>query len=688
MRLFLTRSSTTLLTALLLASCQPEGATSSTTPVGTSSAPRTSDTTTQDTSTFPAMWRHAELETHRKVVAAQTELDKLAKDAVGAEGPVLHELVKGRKVLTMTEYDSLRTSDDIPEGQVGEELEVHSLAFRRAPWAAIDPRGNLKLSWDTLLPARATSVYFGTRLPDDDLAIERYRKHTRDVTSDAKRLHHEVSYPLHRIVGAKYDVAGARMNGRGEVAFRLEVVDETHATTRLHDDRVSFRCSPVPCGDNAAYVQLPTVTMGPFVDKVTTKSATISWTTDVPTMGYVLIRGETGKERLIPGDQPGRRHEIEVLGLHPDEKYRYHVMAVDHRGEVGEGHQGTLRAAPPKGQPFAFAVMSDSRSGNDVGEASYGGVNRQVLVDLLGRAHENGARLIVFAGDLIDGYTTVPSAYRMELRAWQRSAEYVGRHLPIYEGVGNHEALIEAWTSGWAIDRREGANTESVFAELFVNPDNGPMPTKDGDPPYKENVYSFFVGDAHFAVLNSNYRYRSHYDRKDHPAGSAGYREGAVTDEQLQWLDRDLDGARKRGAEHLFVFTHEPSFPNGGHVEDGMYWNGKVEDMNNRRTRFWRTLVKYEALAAFFGDEHNYSRTLVDNGVDPSFSVPVWSIISGGAGAPYYAQDWDVPWARNVRKFSARQHFVLVRIEGDRVTARTIDRAGQEIDRFVMTDRR
>ncbi len=637
----------------------------------------------------PLRWTSENLAKWRKRVKDKADVTKIPETpAVGEPSPVLHDLVEGREVLTMSEFDVRRGRADIPKGAHGALVDVHSLPFRRAPWPRITSDGTLTLKWETLQPRRAISVYFGTSVPEDDLAMPRYRKRSTAVKSDAEGLTHEVAYPLPKLFKAKYDIARTRATGRGIVEFRFEIVNDEHATTQLHDDRVAFRCEPLPCGEDAKYVQLPTTTMGPAVDMVTPTSAVVSWTTDVPTAGHVLVRGPGRQDRLVASSNPGKRHEVKLAKLRAATGYRYRVLSIDHRGEVADAGPGTFRTAPDSPEPFSFAVLSDSRSGNDVGEASYGGMNRQVLLDLLTRAYRSDVRFAVFAGDLVDGYASVPNAFRMEIRSWQKSVEPIARHLPIYEGMGNHEALIEAWSPGWAIDRREGPNAETVFAEFVVNPENGPKPAAEGAPPFQENVFSFDYAHAHFAVVNSNYQYRSHYDRKDHPGGGGGFREGAVTDEQLAWLDDDLAAARKRGAKHLFVFTHEPSFPNGGHVQDAMYWHGKVPDMNERRRRFWGTLVKHRVLAAFFGDEHNYSRTLIDETVHASYTTPVWSIISGGAGAPYYAQNESVPWAKNVKAFSAHQHFVRLEVDGDRVVARAVDRTGSEFDRVVLSERR
>jgi hypothetical protein len=116
-----------------------------------------------------------------------------------------------------------------------------------------------------------------------------------------------------------------------------------------------------------------------------------------------------------------------------------------------------------------------------------------------------------------------------------------------------------------------------------------------------------------------------------------------------------------------------------GGLNDSTVPVGDVIDMRNR---FWRIVSAHDkVVAVLFGDEHNYSRTLIDSEVDPSFERPVWQIVSGGAGAPFYVQDTSVPWAHKVRAFSPVNHYCIFAVEGDRVLLSAHSTAGPVIDR-------
>ena len=110
---------------------------------------------------------------------------------------------------------------------------------------------------------------------------------------------------------------------------------------------------------------------------------------------------------------------------------------------------------------------------------------------------------------------------------------------------------------------------------------------------------------------------------------------------------------------HLLVLGHEPAFPVGGHKQDAMWWNGEIPEVNTMRERFWRTLSEHGVVAYISGDEHNYSRSLIGAETVEGATNPVWSIVSGGCGAPYYAQDTPEAYASRVRMFSAQQHYTL-----------------------------
>ncbi|MCL4233245.1 MAG: hypothetical protein KJ042_01870, partial [Deltaproteobacteria bacterium] len=176
-----------------------------------------------------------------------------------------------------------------------------------------------------------------------------------------------------------------------------------------------------------------------------------------------------------------------------------------------------------------------------------------------------------------------------------------------------------------------------------------------------------------------------------------GNLEGYVMDDQFAWMVRVFDEAKNDSRiDHVFLVAQEAMYPNGGHVADAMWYRGGDPADNDgidrryvvaRRDEIWRAFVGTgKAAAAIFGDEHNYNRTWIGSDLDPSYGGGAWQIISGGAGAPYYAPETNVPWAKFVKTFSARENWALFRVKGSHVEIEVRSFAGELIDRAVLKD--
>lgn len=636
-----------------------------------------------DALSTPAPFDDALIDELRRALVASADPSRFeGPPDYGAEPEELADETPTGPQVTPGEMDTRALVEEPEPAERGPRATVNPRLFRRAPRATIAADGTVTVRFAVTRAVPAVSVYYGAEVPEDPFAMARLRRVSTDLAIEEGA--HTVRFDLRGLLREQYDVGRTLTRGHGLLRWRVEALDPSHGTTRVHDGRTAFSCAPLPCTAESELAQLPTVVLGPFVDRVDHESATISFETDVPTAALVALRREGGRVRQARGDV-STRHELSLTGLTPGTRYRYLPLVADGRGRISLGRSATFATwpAPDEDTALRFAVMSDSRSGLGTADEQYAGTNRQVLGDLMLGALREGARFTVFVGDLIDGYRTHAGSVRYELRAWQKATEPVAASMPIYEAMGNHEALIEYWTPGWAVGAVSPTSMEALFGEHFVNPDNGPS-APEGAPPYTENVYSFDAGPAHLAVVNTNYFWRSHFWRDDHPAADRGQGEGWIDDTQLAWLEADLAAARERGQRHLFVFTHEPGFPNGGHVQDGMWWEGRHPEMVARRDRFFRVLSEHGVAAVFHGDEHNYSRTRVHGGLVDGLERPLWQIISGGAGAPYYAQAREVPWASDVAAFDARQHFVLIDIDGEAARARVVSRTGETIDRFDL----
>jgi hypothetical protein len=130
-----------------------------------------------------------------------------------------------------------------------------------------------------------------------------------------------------------------------------------------------------------------------------------------------------------------------------------------------------------------------------------------------------------------------------------------------------------------------------------------------GPEPCPHTTYSFDYQNAHFVALNVYCTEDSHWGI-----------DGGITDVIYDWLAADLAAT---DAEHIFVFGHEPAFPQPDEKTGLIRHQGwSLDEYPEARDRFWQ-LLKDEGVAAYFcGHSHNYSAVRIDG---------VWQIEAGQA---------------------------------------------------------
>lgn len=425
----------------------------------------------------------------------------------------------------------------------------------------------------------------------------------------------------------------------------------------------------------------PCVVEGPFIDLIKPYGATISFETDSPTNASAFIDGRTYSDGLM-----AEHHEIEITGLKADTYYDYSLAINDQR------YPGSysFKTAPDLGSPsFKFAFLSGSPERCTEGDSCLaGGVNYNALSSLMIDAYNRKADLLVVGGDLVNGCCAIEDDYRLQLEAWKDVSELVGSAMPIYEVVGNQEALIDACEDesicGIGFDKPDGRglSAEAVFAEEFVNPrDSFPKEENATSPSYSENAYYFDYANSRFIVLNTNYWYSSD------PAQFGGNQEEYVMDNQLQWVASLLDDAGDNPyIKHIFLIGHEPIFRNDGKL-DGQH-------LFQRKAELWELLSgNSKVAAAFFGHEPSLSRMEVDrrtplssNGTaDFNFKYSVWQVISGNVGDSTNSMgESSAPWSAEVEAFYPGRHYCLISVRGDKVELQVIGDSGEIVDRCML----
>ncbi len=493
----------------------------------------------------------------------------------------------------------------------------------------------------------------------------------------------------------RYDIGKLHRAHYGRLGYRIMNSEGRF----VYDGKVDFK--------NENGIEIDSyITSGPYLNKVTETSAVLEFFTNKECNADLTV---DGKKYSSSGT---KHHEILVEGLESGNEYLYQLL-------VGNSvYWNKIKTNPRAGirQKFTFAYVSDSREGPAGGERSIFGVNAYIMKKMAALAHQKNARFAQFTGDMIDGYLTCNKEQAMQFLNWKRALEPFWHDMPWYVGMGNHEALVHAFSkTGNNISDRKKADitidkfpydkysAEAEFANFFCNFENGPVsedgseydPSDDIDfPSYKENVFYYTYDNMAMIVLNSDYWYAPSL-RKD--TTSDGNLHGYLMDNQMKWLSETLQMLEKDGnIDHVFVTLHTPVFPNGGHAKDDMWYHGNnrhrariagepvEEGIIERRDAFLDEMVNKstKVVAVLCGDEHNYSRLRINDDMPRyledykpeklKLNREIWQITNGAAGAPYYSQE-ELVWSGNVEKFSAQYALVLFHIEGKSVEVEVIN---------------
>ena len=493
-----------------------------------------------------------------------------------------------------------------------------------------------------------------------------------------------------------FDISGWEKAGQGILYYRVS--DDKRSFTDglgtiVYEGKFFFTTRPFEVGTS--------ITAGPWVANVTHNSAVIAFETNEKTIARVAVG-----DKIFLDDIITTRHEIKLTGLPAAQKIRYTVQA----GQHAESYSFTTAPRPGTRSKFIFAYTTDCRESIASGERAMAGVNAYMMRKVMALTAAKNAAFLQFTGDTMSGYDANVPMQLVKYAAFQRAILPWASHLPVYTGMGNHEVIEFVWDDdsqyGITCDRFPFAtdSAEAVFADVFVNPENGPSsedgsfcdpnPGNDGDfPTYKENVYHYTWDNVAMVVLNSQYLYSPSLPKNKVVGGNLW---GYIMDNQLAWLRTILDDLQAdTNIDHIFVTHHTPAFPNGGHVDhyNSMWMKGKnltpiikgtppqkFKDAGkgsiDRRDDYLRALLAHTKVKAILvGDEHNYSRLLIKPGMpiyDPEGYRPgkplkitrsIWHITVGSAGAPYYASEpapWNRGYPQNTEylKFFSPQHAV------------------------------
>ena len=505
------------------------------------------------------------------------------------------------------------------------------------------------------------------------------------------------------ILSGKYDMTGWKKTGKGTIGYRV-LNDKGDL---IYDGIISFKgIGPFEI-DN-------TILEGPFVDLVSQNSAVISYKTNTNIITYVEI-----EDKIYSDKVKNNHHEIKITNLQPDIEYVYSV-------KYGDNTQSySFKTAPNPGtrKAFNFAYASDSRAGQGGGERNIYGANSYIMKKILALCKQKNSSFMQFTGDLVNGYVTNVEDINLQYANWKRAVEPFAHYIPIYEGMGNHEAI-----KYWFFDKSkkvwidiakfpfETESSEVIFSQNFVNPNNGPK-SEDGTyydpdlnktnfPSYSENVFYYTYDNVAMVVMNSDYWYSPSSSKLQLVGGCL---HGYIMDNQLRWLEKIVQNLENdSNIDHVFVTQHTPFFPNGGHVKDDMWYSGNNKmrpyvsgqplkrGIIERRDDLLEILVNQSSKvrAILTGDEHNYNKLEIgpNTNIYPddwelkkiNLTRTIYQVNNGAAGAPYYAQE-QTPWTPFVTGFTTQNALVFFHVDGSSIIMKVLNPDTlEEVDYFEL----
>ncbi len=184
--------------------------------------------------------------------------------------------------------------------------------------------------------------------------------------------------------------------------------------------------------------------------------------------------------------------------------------------------------------------------------------------------------------------------------------------------------VVPAADTRWTIDQVLGEDylwfpipgnhdfgpADLTFLQQYDLDPNGPSEpniVQWGPEPCPRTTYSFDYQNAHFAALNV-------YCNADGPGGI----DGSISDILYEWLAADLAATTR---EHIFVFGHEPAFPQpDAQTGDLRHAYESLDQYPQARDQFWDLLQSHQVVAYIHGHTHSFSAVQIEG---------VWQLDAG-----------------------------------------------------------
>ena len=248
------------------------------------------------------------------------------------------------------------------------------------------------------------------------------------------------------------------------------------------------------------------IIIGPYIQNVKETSVVICWRADKPEVGKVRYGKTVAYEHTV-NSSVSTKHEVLLDGLEGSRLYYYQIISGEESTPAGD-MSSYFSTALQRREPFIFAVIGDTRSG----DSGFDSDHRQVIESIIIHSSPD---FLLHCGDLVDR----SDDEEQWLNFFSIERELL-RHCAIHPVYG---------TSDLSAD---------YFADYFMRPKS-----------QSEKWYSFNYGGGHFIGLYI-------WDGR----GVQPSAEFKPNSEQYNWLVNDLKSPENQNALFTIVFLHAPFF--------------------------------------------------------------------------------------------------------------------------------
>jgi hypothetical protein len=328
--------------------------------------------------------------------------------------------------------------------------------------------------------------------------------------------------------------------------------------------------------------------------------------------------------------------EWELSGLGPGTRYDYEILASEASGERSL-YMGSVVTQREAGEPFTFALITDSHIGPDLSYSNQG--DSSVLKQVSAEVDAACPDFLVNLGDMLDfhiyGFNAPPPDSTGARQAYLNYRSLLGDTL----GHAAHFEVIGTWEGEdgyYTVEELDRSRSQ----RLLYMP--GPRPetyVESGSP--SEDYYAYTWGDALFIVLNVMSYTTTEHLLSYFPGVPDDWTLGAS---QLNWL---ADTLAKATSKWRFILIHHPVGGAAGDDIDSAYGRGGGQAAYvGEQAKVHQLMLEYGVQILFYGHDHVFTDMAVD-GVHytlPGNSGAIWMFTASETG---YSQFWpEYGWGR------------------------------------------